>query len=106
VSQPARVYVAVDWPASEYHGSKLASRYVLYDERTFALQYSSRNRGFFEYPGFYREDDVLIIFDFKWKDGVTTGDATGSITAEKLEVRYTDVMHEGDFEDGVYIRTP
>ena len=49
VSRPARIYVAVNWPSYPMHGSPLASRYVLYDDGTFALQYSSANYPFFEY---------------------------------------------------------
>ena len=37
VSRPARIYVADDSPYDPMHGSPLASRYVLYDDGTFAL---------------------------------------------------------------------
>ena len=44
-SRSARIYMAVDSPL----------RYVLYDDGTFALQYSLPSKPFFEYRGAYNE---------------------------------------------------
>ena len=64
LSRPGRVYVGVPSPASPTHGSALYSRYVLYDDRTFALRYSSANFGFFEYRGTYTGESALA---FQWE---------------------------------------
>jgi len=105
VSPPARIYVAVDSPLYPIHGSPLASRYVLYDDGTFALQYSSANYPFFEYRGAYKEANALITFE--WEGWSTAGPwgATGSLSDDSLTVRYNIIMQLSDFEDGVYRRT-
>ena len=105
VSRPARVYVAVSSPSYPIHGSPLASRYVLYDDGTFGLQYSSANYPFFEYRGTYKEANAVITFE--WEGWSTAGPwgATGSLTEDSLTVRYNLIMQLSDFEDGVYIRT-
>jgi len=100
VSRPARVYGVVEFGPYAYHGSKLASRYVLNDDGTFALQYSSANYPFFEYRGTYREEAGLLRFE--WRD--SRWDATGSLTADSLTVQYNFIMEMSDFEPGVYHR--
>jgi hypothetical protein len=104
VSRPARIYVAVNWPSYAMHGSPLASQYVLYDDGTFALQYSSANYPFFEYRGTYKEANALITFE--WEGWSTAGPwgATGSLSDDSLSVRYNLIMQLSDFEDGIYIR--
>jgi hypothetical protein len=106
VSRPARIYVAVDWPYYPMHGSPLASRYVLYEDGTFALQYASAKYRFFEYRGAYKEADGLITFDFEWRGRIVEGsrDATGTLSGDSLTVRYVETMQHADFLDGVYIR--
>jgi len=98
--------VAVDPPVSQWHGSVLASRFVLYDDGTFALQYSSARFPFFEYPGTYKNVDGAITFYFHWAGGSMTESAWGTLTGDTLTVEYEETMHHADFEDGVYIRTP
>ena len=98
VSRPARIYVGVDLPYYPMHGSPLASRYVLYDDGTFALQSASANYPFLELLGTYQAANDLITFygfDDKWR---------GSVSDDSLAVRYTERMHHADFLDGVYIR--
>ena len=104
VSRPARVYVAVDWPTYPIHGSPLASRYVLYDDGTFALQYSSANYPFFEYRGTHTEANGLITFNWEGWSSAGPWGATGSLSDDALSVRYNLVMQLSDFEDGVYLR--
>jgi hypothetical protein len=93
VSQPARIYVDVN-------SSPLPSRYVLYDDRTFVLQYSTA----FEYRGVYKEANAVITFE--WEGWSTAGPwgATGSLSDDALTVRYNLIMMMSDFVDGVYIR--
>ena len=105
VSRPARIYVAVHSPSYPMHGSPLASRYVLYDDGTFALQYSSANYPFFEYRGAYREANALITFEWEGWSVAGPWGATGKISDDALAVQYNLIMQLSDFEDGIYIRT-
>ena len=102
VTRPARVYVGIDSPTYAMHGGPLASRYVLYDDGSFALQYASANYPFFEYLGTYTEANSLI----KFLDKDAGWEATVSPRGESISVRYTLLMQHSDFLDGVYIRTP
>ena len=105
ISRPGQIFVAVDWPRSSYHGSPLASRYVLYDDGTFALQSSSANFPFFEYPGTYKNVDGAITFYFHWDRGFIAEGAWGTLTGDTLTVEYEVRMQHADFLDGVYVRT-
>ena len=103
VSGPARVFVAERFPYIEYpHGSQLGSRFVLYDDGSFGLQYSSLSFSFFEYKGSYSEDNGNVTLAFKDNSGRWT--ATASISEGSLSVRYNLDMQLSDFEDGVYLR--
>lgn len=104
VTHAARIYEGVDSPYWSYHASKLASRYVLYDDRTFALQYASARWGVFEYLGVYVEENSVITFD--WDGWSTAGawGATASLRGDSLFVRYNIIMQLTDFEDGLYLR--
>lgn len=104
VTKAARVYLAADWPASTYHGGSLASRYVLYDDGTFTLQYASANYTFFEYRGTYIEADGVITFHWEGWSAAGSWGARGSITPERLVVHYNEIMTMSDFVDGVYLR--
>jgi hypothetical protein len=104
VEKPGRIFEGVDSPYYAYHGSKLASRYVLYDDKTFALQYSSWRWGVFEYRGWYSEVDSLVTFT--WEGWSTAGPwgATGTLIGDSLAVKYNIIMALSDFEDGLYVR--
>jgi hypothetical protein len=106
VTGPARIYVADASDYSPMHGSLLASRYVLYDNGPFALQYASVNYPFFEYLGGYRTDGNRITFYFGWEGWSSAGPsgATGWLTEEFLDVRYNLMMQHADFVNGLYIR--
>jgi hypothetical protein len=73
------------------------SRYVLYDNGAFALQYLG-----FEYPGSYEQDVGIIRLVFS-SDG--RSDAIGTLNGELLEVRDRENMHPADFEDATYKRS-
>lgn len=104
VPESARVYVAASWPYNPIHGSQLASRYVLYDDGSFALQYSSANYPFFEYLGRYFGADGDFSFQFDAWNLAGPWEAAATVTEETLTVRYNIIMQLADFEDGVYLR--
>lgn len=80
------------------------SRYVLYENGTFSLQYVRPDWGFFEYLGRYSRTDSAITFDFDGWSVVGPWLASGVVAGNSLSVKYNDVMLMSDFEDGVYIR--
>jgi hypothetical protein len=86
------------------HGSPLASRYVLYDDGTFALQYSSAKHSFFEYRGTFKVMDGLVAFDWEGWSVAGAWGATGSLSDDSLSVQYNIIMQLSDFADGVYLR--
>lgn len=104
ISKPARVYVGVPSTSYPIHGSPLASRYVLYDDGTFALQYSSANYPFFEYLGTYSEENGDIAFHWDGWSAAGPWGAIGTLTEDSLSVKYNVIMQMSDFEDGVYVR--
>ena len=102
-SRPARLYVAERFsPPSSYHGSELASRWVLYEDGTFALQYSSVNYPFFEYLGTYKDGSDGVDLAFQANGG--QWQATAVVTEAALSVKFNLMMRLDDFEDGSYRR--
>jgi hypothetical protein len=87
-------------PVYRNQGMGLDSRYVLYDDGTFALQFS----GLFEYRGTYQELDGRINFDWQGWSAAGPWGASGSLHGDTLDVKYNLVMQMTDFVDGVYIR--
>lgn len=99
VSGTARVYMATTSPSfSLLEGT---SRYVLYDDGQFRLQYAySRS----EYGGSYEVTNGVVTFNWQgWSKAGPWG-STGSLTNDSLTVRYNVIMGLTDFEDGVYVR--
>jgi hypothetical protein len=80
----------------------LASRYVLYDDGTFALLFPTLQNG--DLRGRYREASGSITFDFDWNAQVAG--ATGVLDGNSMTVTYNQVMYMSDFENGVYVRVP
>jgi hypothetical protein len=93
LSKPGRVYQSaapLNYPLQPY---TLGSRFVLYDDGTFALDYDAT----LQYRGTYTEQDRVITFEF---EGWST--ATGWLGDRTLTVRYNVEMMLSDFENAVY----
>jgi hypothetical protein len=75
------------------------SRFVLYDNGAFTLQYVSLGM---EYRGGYTESNGVITF--QWEGWSTAGPwgATGTLKDGSLTVQYNLIMTFSDFEDAVY----
>jgi hypothetical protein len=105
VSRPARKYLFDKEVSYPVHDWTRSSRYVLYDDGTFALQYL-QSSGSFEYCGTYTEANAIVTF--RWLDnqnvGAPWGPATGMLIDEFLSVRYGLIMTLDDFEDAVHRR--
>jgi hypothetical protein len=80
------------------------SRYVLYDNGRFGLQYLRPDWGFFEYPGRYSRADSMFTFDFDGWSSAGPWLANGILRGDSLIVKYNLIMNMTDFEDGVFIR--
>lgn len=107
VSRPARVYLFADGLQYPVRHWTRASRYVLYDDGTFVLQYSLA-QGVFGYHGTYLEAGAVITFRWEANQDVAAPwhPATGTLSGDLLTVRYDPIMHWDDFEDAVYARAP
>jgi len=79
------------------------SRFVLYDDGAFALQYTSLG---IEYHGAYTEANGVITFQWEGWSGMGSWGATGVLNGNSLTVQYNFVMQMNDFEDAVYALDP
>ena len=102
LSKPGAIYDRVG-------GSSLPgrSRYVIYDDGTFSLQFAGADSGFGELlghysrePSLYSSEESSIKFSFNASAGEWV--ATGVARGDSIVVRYNLVMALSDFEDGVY----
>jgi hypothetical protein len=100
---PARTFVfdrQLSHPISSYTRE---SRFVLYENGAFVLQYASLGGG---YRGGYTEENGVITFAWEgWSIAGAWG-ATGTIRGDTLTVQYNVIMQLSDFEDAVYARMP
>ncbi|HUQ19337.1 MAG TPA: hypothetical protein VM099_06955 [Gemmatimonadaceae bacterium] len=95
---PARVF-AYDhafWAPQAY---TTQSRFVLYDNHAFALQYPPPIG---EYRGGYTETNAGISFDWEGWSSAGPWWASGTLSGDTLTVRYNMIMALSDFEDAVY----
>jgi len=96
---PTTTYVFSEPLGYPVSGYTRASKYVLYDSGAFALEYAGFER---PYAGAYRLENGRISFDFNANG---SSDASGDLTGDLLEVRYSDLMQHSDFENAVYRRS-
>ena len=98
--QGARVFGYASAPHS-VAAYTLASRFVLYDNGTFALEYASGSLTP-EYRGTYTETDGQVMFDFEGWSVAGSWSAIGVLTGDSLAVTYNLIMAMSDFEDARY----
>ena len=75
------------------------SRFVLYDNGAFVLQYVSLGG---EYRGGYTESNGVITFQWEGWSVAGPWGATGTLKDGSLTVQYNLIMQLSDFEDAVY----
>jgi hypothetical protein len=80
------------------------SRFVLYDNGAFVLQFPSLGEG--GYRGGYADANGVVVFEWEGWSVAGPWGATGTVTGDSLTVRYNQIMQLTDFEDAVYVRTP
>jgi hypothetical protein len=100
LSGPSRTFFfdrEVSYPVSDYTKK---SRFVLYDNGAFVLQYLSLGEG--GYRGGYKDANGVITFEWEgWSIAGPWG-ATGTLQGDSLRVQYNLIMQMTDFEDAVY----
>jgi hypothetical protein len=103
LSGPARIF-AFDREL-EYHVTAYTtqSRFVLYDDGRFALQYRGGGSG---YAGKYADNAGTVSFEWEAYSLPGPWGATGTLTGDSLSVRYNTIMSLDDFEDAVYRLQP
>ncbi len=79
------------------------SRYVIYDNGAFELQYLTARFGFLKYAGNFSRSGSRIDFDFDGWSVAGPWEANGTIDGDRLTVEYNTVMMLSDFEDAVYL---
>jgi hypothetical protein len=75
------------------------SRFVLYDNGAFVLQYVSLG---IEYRGGYTESNGVITFQWEGWSSAGAWGASGTLKDGSLTVQYNLIMQLSDFEDAVY----
>lgn len=104
-SGPAHIYQetgSIYAFAATMHGL-LISRYVLYDDGTFELQFSSARYGLFNYRGVYQRSAGQIDLLFNdWNRG-GPWNAVATLDGNQLRVSYNGIMIGADFNNGVYV---
>jgi hypothetical protein len=108
-SGPSRTFVfdrELSYPVRDFTRN---SRFVLYDNGAFVLQYPSSSLGDGRFPGAYQDANGVIMFLFEFNGrsvGSPWDDATGTLTGDSLTVQYEWNMRMADFEDAVYVLRP
>ena len=105
-SSPADAYPPITMPARVYnldgvHSDGSKSRYVLYDDGNFNLQFTSLNWGTFGYGGRYSGENP-IAFQMEWDNAPEPWRATGTVDGTRLSIRYNWIADLIGFENGGY----
>lgn len=84
----------------------LISRYVIYDDGSFELEFISGKYGFFRYAGTYTQSGTGLTLNFADRDSAGPWLGTAALSGDQLSVEYNVIMMLADFIDGVYVRVP
>jgi hypothetical protein len=100
-SQSAQVYMFAEPAGAPVAAYTRCSRFVLYDNGVFDLQYGHGP----SYEGTYGVRDAVV--DFKWDGWSIAGPwgSTATLVGDTLTVHYNSLMQLTDFEDAVYRRS-
>jgi hypothetical protein len=81
------------------------SRYVLYNDGTFSLEYWRRGNYPFDYRGRYVATDSVIQFNFDFFNLPGPWQSIGQLHDDKMAVTYNQVMKRVDFINATFVRT-
>jgi hypothetical protein len=99
---PSRTFTfdhELSYPVSGYTKQ---SRFVLYDNGAFVLQYVATGGA---YRGKYDETNGAIAFTWQGWSSAGPWGATGKLAGDSLTVQYNLIMQLTDFEDAAYTLT-
>ena len=101
LSGPSRTFVfeRADYRVAEYTER---SRFILYDNGAFSLQYPSLSGNLSPYRGSYTEENGVMDFTWERSNNSNPPDATGTLQGDSLKIEYSLNMRMSDFEDAVY----
>lgn len=104
LSGPSRTFVFdrdLSYPVRDFTRK---SRFVLYGNGAFALQYSGIE---YVYRGGYQDANgvLMFLFDSSTGRGVHEpwDDATGTLEGDSLMIQFEESMQHADFENAVYV---
>ena len=101
LSGPSRTFIferELSYPVTGYTRN---SRFVLYDNGAFVLQYPSL--GEVGYRGGYKHANGVIKFEWEGWSVAGPWGASGTLKGDSLTVQYNEIMHHTDFEDATYL---
>ena len=106
----ARLWSANPNFVSTPHDYTKNSRFVLYDNGAFLLEYPPSSFGEGRFPGAYRDANGVMMYLFDSSTGRSFDeawdDATGTLQGDALTIQYQESMQHADFEDAVYVLMP
>ncbi len=102
LSGPSRTFVFDRELSNGVSDYTRKSRFVLYDNGAFVLQYTSLGDG--GYRGAYEDTNGVITLQWEGWSRAGPWGATGTLKGDLLTVQYNLVMQMTDFEDAVYVR--
>ena len=104
LSGPSRTLVFDHALANHVSDYTIHSRFVLYDNGAFVLQFPTvAGDG---YRGGYTEVNGAITFEWEGWNVAGPWGATGTLNGNSLTVQYNPIMQGTDFEDAVYMLAP
>jgi hypothetical protein len=105
VSRPARIYLfaaELSYPVSDW---TRRSRYVLYDDGAFTLQFLGSAAPAEGYRGTYTQSNgrITLYWESNQRSLLPWRPAAAEISGDSLAVTYDAIMTLDDFEDAVYM---
>jgi hypothetical protein len=103
LTHPGTIYVEAGAIYEFFYNAAgpVVTRYVLYDDGTFDLQFAGAKDAR-KFSGSYTSSDSLVQFAFTDRDSVGPWEAIGHLEGSNLSVTYNDAMMLADFIDGTY----
>jgi hypothetical protein len=101
LTKPARIYVFEQELSDPVRQWTTGSRFVLYDDGTFSLQYLY-SLGQHEYKGTYSEAGGVMTFQWEGWSAAGSWGAMAELRDDSLTVRYNFIMEMTDFENAIY----
>ena len=108
LSGPSRTFVFDHAPGEPVSSDDytMHSRFVLYDNGAFVLQFPTLNVVGDGYRGGYTEVNGAITFEWEGWSVAGPWGATGTLNGNSLTVQYNGIMQLTDFVDAVYVLAP